>query len=474
MVQARNSINGERASSGSLGTLQSRAPYDGTVIGTAPVSDSEEAFQAVEAASEAFHLWRGSGRAERRELITCIADLVHERAEGLARLLAQEVGKPIKLARGEVARLEVTFRLAAQLMGEQAREELPLDLDPRGKDYRCFVEREPIGVVFGIVPYNWPFNLAAHKLAPAIAAGCTIVLKPSHTAALSTFALSDLVIEAGCPHGVLNTVLCENDVAEQIARDERIAFLSFTGSPKVGWHLKRLVPEKHVALEMGGDASALVFPDADMDWAVERIALGKYGYAGQICIAVQHARVHADVYDEFRARMVEATENTPFGDPLDERTVCGPLIDSDAADKVMQWIQEAEDAGARVLAGGNRVGNVVEPTLMEDVPGACRLASEEVFGPVLTLSRFESDEEAVGQVNASQYGIHCGVFTRDESRIERMFRSLQVSGVIANDYPTLRFDVMPYGGVKRSGFGREGVEYAFEEMTLPKVLLVKK
>jgi acyl-CoA reductase-like NAD-dependent aldehyde dehydrogenase len=388
--------------------------------------------------------------------------------------MALEVGKPIKWARAEVVRLELTFRLAAGLLDDVERVELPLEFDPRGKDYRCLVRREAVGPVFAIVPYNWPFNLAAHKLAPALAAGCTVVLKPSSLAPLSTFALVDAIHDAGVPAGVLNAVLCKNDVAEGVVKDERIAFVSFTGSPRVGWHLKALAPEKHVTLELGGDASVLVFDDSDLDWAVERTALGKYGYAGQICIAVQHARVQAGVYDEFKSRMVAATERTPFGDPLDEETVCGPLIGPEAADKVMEWIQEAEDAGARVLSGGSRIGNVVVPTLIEGVPDRCRLAKEEVFGPVMTLSSFSVEEEAVSQVNASKFGIHCGVFTRNSDRIERLYRSLEVSGVIANDYPTLRFDNMPYGGVKRSGFGREGVQCAFEEMTTPKVLLARR
>jgi acyl-CoA reductase-like NAD-dependent aldehyde dehydrogenase len=472
MVQARYSIGGDRAAAGSLGTVTNRSPYDGTEVGTAPVSGPDEAFRALEAAHGAFTTWRHAPRADRRALLLQIADGVKSRSEDLARLMALEVGKPIAFARAEVARLEVTFRLAAALLERPAREELALDLDQRGKDYRCFVEREPRGVVFGIVPWNWPFNLAAHKLAPAIAAGCTVVLKPSHGAAVSTFALDDVVHEAGCPDGVLNTVLCENEVAEQMAQDPRVAHLSFTGSPKVGWHLKRLVPEKHVSLELGGDASALVFDDADLDWAVKRTALGKYGYAGQICIAIQHARVQAGVYGRFRDAIVAAAEATPYGDPMKEDTVCGPLFTSEAADRVMEWIAEAENAGGRVLAGGNRIGNVIEPTVVEDVPDGCRLAREEVFGPVLTLSRFGTDEEAIAQVNASRFGIQCGAFTADQDRAERLYRSLEVGGVIVNDYPTLRFDTMPYGGVKQSGFGREGVRYAYDEMTVPKTLVV--
>ncbi len=474
MVQSRYLIGSERRTEGSLGSVQIHAPYDGTLVGTAPVSGSDEAERAVVSAVEAFRDWRWAPAEVRQRLLYRTAELVHERAEDLSQLMAREVGKPIVWARAEVVRLELTFRLAGGLLDEPSRIELPLDFDPRGRDYRCFVEREAVGPVFAIVPYNWPYNLAAHKIAPALAAGCSVVLKPSSLAPLSTFALVDVVSDAGAPASVMNALFCSNDVAEGIVRDERIAFVSFTGSPRVGWHLKALVPEKHVSLELGGDASVLVFEDADLDLAVARTAMGKYGYAGQICIAVQHARVHSRVYEEFKSRMIAATEQTPYGDPLDDKTVCGPVISSEAADKVMEWIQEAEDAGATVLAGGNRVGNVIEPTLIENVPDGCRLAKEEVFGPVLTLSSFSSDDEAIARVNASQFGIHCGVFTRGLARIERLYKSLEVSGVIVNDYPTLRFDNMPYGGVKRSGFGREGVRYAYEEMTTPKVLLERR
>ncbi len=425
-------------------------------------------------AVSAFPGWKAASTKDRQRLLARIADLVKERSEALSQLMAREVGKPITWARAEVVRLELTFRLASELLDEPQRVELPLEFDPRGKDYRCFVEREPVGPVFAIVPYNWPYNLSAHKIAPALAAGCTVVLKPSSLAPLSTFALVDLIHDAQIPVGVLSSLLCSNEVAEGIVKDTRVAFVSFTGSPRVGWHLKGLVPEKHVSLELGGDASVLVFDDADLDWAVERMALGKYGYAGQICIAVQHARVHSRVYEEFKSRMIAATEQTPYGDPLDEKTVCGPLISSEAADKVMEWIQEAEDSGATLLAGGSRVGNVIVPTLIENVPDGCRLAKEEVFGSVLTLSSFSNDEEAIARVNASQFGIHCGVFTQDRGRVERLYKSLELSGVIVNDYPNLRFDNMPYGGVKRSGFGREGVRYAFEEMTTPKVLLERR
>lgn len=474
MVETRDLVAGDRRSGGPEGVVEVHAPYDGSLVGTAPLSNQDRAETAIASSVDAFKTWRFAPVEERQALVRKIASLVSEKSESLARLCAIEIGKPITWARAEVKRLELTFKLAADLLDQPQREELSLDFDPRGKDYRCFVVREPVGPVFAIVPYNWPFNLGAHKLAPALAAGCTVILKPSRLSPLSTLALVDLIQEAGCPDGVLNALVCNDQVAESIVKDGRIPIVSFTGSPKVGWHLKNLVPEKRVTLEMGGDASSLIFDDADLDLAVKQTVLGKFGYAGQVCISVQHARVQAGVYDEVKSRLIKATEETATGDPMDEKTVCGPVINADAAERIMEWIDEAEEAGAKILSGGNRVGNLIEPTLIENVPEGCKLAEQEVFGPVLTLSKFDTEEEAFARVNASQFGIHCGIFTKDEDRHWRALQQLEVSGVVANDFPTLRFDNMPYGGVKRSGFGREGVRYTFEEYTTPKVLLQRR
>lgn len=471
MYEARCLIGGKLTGSGTMGQTQVSAPFDGSIVGSAPLNGWEEVDNCITSAAQSFESWRFSPRTERQGLLCAVAAAVTDRSEELSLLMAQEVGKPITWARAEVVRLALTFKLAADLLDEPAREELSLDFDPRGSDYRCFVERFPIGPVLAIVPYNWPFNLAAHKIAPALAAGCTVVLKPSPLAPLSSFALAELIHDAGCPSGVLNAVNCDVESSERAVKDKRIKMVSFTGSETVGWHIKSLVPEKPVVLELGGDASTLVFDDADLSLAVSRTALGAYGYAGQVCIAVQHVRVQAGVYDAFRTKMIEATESMVCGDPLEEPTVCGPLINSDAADRVMSWIDEAESVGATVLAGGNRIGNVVEPTLVEDVPDGCKLATEEVFGPVLTLSKFSDADEAFAKVNASRFGIHCGVFTSSDETAERAFRELEVGGVIINDFPTLRFDNMPYGGVKRSGVGREGVRHAFEELTTTRVLL---
>lgn len=457
----------------SIGKQVVRNPYDGAMVGTAAEGDLPELRAAIEAAHEAFGTWRKSPRHLRRAVLRGSAELVRQRKQELSELLALEVGKPITWSQAEVDRLALTFDLSADLLSTYGFESLPVDFDPRGEGHRLSVERVPIGVVFAMTPYNWPYNLAAHKIGPALAAGNTLVLKVSPLAPLSGLALARLVHEAGCPAGVLNAWNGPTRVVEKLIDHPSIAMLSFTGSAKVGWALKQRLHDRKVLLELGGNASAIVEPDADLDWACKRIVAGGYGYAGQVCIAVQHVLVHESVYEQFEKRMVRGTEECPTGDPLLPSTICGPLISEEAAEKVQSFVDEAVSAGARVLAGGFRKGTLVQPTLLADVPNNVRLANEEVFGPVLTIAPYDSIDQAIERVNRSCYGIHAGLFTHDTRTIEQAFQDLEVGGLIVNDYPTLRFDNMPYGGVKRSGFGREGVRYAMDEMTEPKALLVR-
>jgi len=430
--------------------------------------------EAIAAASRAFPAWSRTTRAERRELLMRVASMVETQLDVLAEEMAREIAKPIVWARAEVTRLAVTFRLAAELLDARAREELSLERDARGRDYCCEVERFGVGVVLAIVPYNWPYNLAAHKLAPALAAGDTVVLKLSPLAYRSTMALVRLIQEAGLPPGVLNALGGSPEVSERAVADPRIALVSFTGSEAVGFRVREVAGGRPVILELGGDASALVFADADLGFAATRIATSAYGYAGQVCISAQHARVEASALDSFREALIAETRALPVGDPLDPKTVCGPMIDEHAAIRALDWIDEAVALGARLLVGGTREGRLVYPTLLEGVPPLAKLAHEEAFAPVLTLSSFASAEEAFAAVNASRFGLHASVFTRDQVLVERAFRELEVGGVIWNDHPSMRFDVMPYGGVKRSGMGREGLRYAYEAMSTPKVLLGRR
>ena len=447
-----------------------RAPWGGAIVGVAAEGGFDELRGCVDAATAAFSEWRWSSRLQRQRLLRRVAMLARDRSEELALLLCREVGKPIALARGEVARLAVTFDLAADLLATWGLEARPADLDDRGANTRILVNRVPHGVVFGIVPYNWPFNLAAHKVAPALAAGNTVVLKASPLAPLCALALGRLVHEAGCPPGVLNVWNGATEDADRILDDPRIAMLSFTGSERIGWALKRRLWDRPVTLELGGDARAIVMPDADLERAARLIALGGYGYAGQICISAQHVLVHRSVYAEFRERLARETRDLPTGDPEDEATVCGPMITVEAAERARQTIA---DSGATLVAGGGGEGALMRPMLLEDVPEGCALATEEIFAPVLTLSPFDTLEEAAARTNASRFGIHAGVFTRDLAVAEAAYRLLDVGGVVVNDSPSLRFDAMPYGGVRRSGFGREGVREAMDEMTLPKTLVLR-
>lgn len=448
-------------------------PFDGSTVGVAAEGGRQELLGCIEAAHEAFGSWRNSPRHARQKLLRDIAGKVRERANELSDILTREVGKPISWSRGEVSRLALTFDYAADLLSTWGVAQLPVDMDPRGEGYRCFVDRFPVGVVFCITPYNWPYNLAAHKIAPALATGNTVVLKPSPQSSISTLTMARLIHEAGCPPGVVNAWNGDTPLVAEALHDPRVKIVSFTGSEAVGWQIKEATPGKKVSLELGGDASAVVMPDADLDWAVKRIVSGGYGYAGQVCISIQHVLIHRSVYEEAVDKLTKATDACPTGDPKLEDTVCGPLISESAVRRVTQWVDEARSAEAKVLAGGGVEGNVMRPTLLEAVPDGTKLSTEEVFGPVLTVRPFDDLDEAIERVDRSRFGIHCGIFTQNIRWAEDAYRRLDVGAVIVDDYPTLRFDNMPYGGQRRSGFGREGLAYAMDEYTEPKAMVVR-
>jgi acyl-CoA reductase-like NAD-dependent aldehyde dehydrogenase len=450
-----------------------RAPYGGHVVGSAAEGGWEELEACISSAHQAFQTWKTSPRGERQKLLRRIAATVRERSEELTDLLTNEIAKPVTWSKGEVDRLALTFDYAADLVSTYGFESIPLDVDPRGKGYRCTVERFPFGPIFCMAPYNWPFNLTAHKVAPALATGNTVVIKTSPLAPLCTLQLARLIHECGAPPGVINAWNGPDTHVSKALADPRIKMLSFTGSAKVGWMLKAQVPDRKVLVELGGDAMAIVCEDADLDWTTQRLIAGGYGYAGQICISVQHVLAQKAIYEQLKDRLIKATKNCPTGDPSDPKTVCGPLISEAAAQKVMAMVNEAVQAGAKILAGGDLQGNLLQPTLIETVPETTALAKEEVFGPVLTLTSFDTLDQAIQRVNRSQYGIQAGIFTINQDQANKAYREIDTGGVIVNDYPTLRFDNMPYGGVKRSGFGREGVRYAMDEMTEPKTLVVR-
>jgi len=449
------------------------SPWDRREVGTAAVAGPSDVEAALDAAVKAFVPWRRDPIRERRALLHRIAQLLRDQSEPFSRLLVDEIGKPITLARGEVQRAALTFDLAADELTRPTGETLPADYDARGDNVTVRTGRFPVGVVLCITPYNWPFNLAAHKVAAALAAGNTVVVKAPTLAPLCGLALGHILDEAGCPPGVANILHCSNELAEEMVKDTRVSLVSFTGSERVGRHIQAAVPHKPVLLELGGDAYVLVGTDADLASAAKKTALSAYGYAGQVCISTQHVRCHESVFADFRDILVRECEETVTGDPGEEATVCGPLINSASADRVLEWIDEAESGGATVLAGGHRSGNTVWPTLLADVPPGVKVSTEEVFGPVATLAPFESWSEAFAMVNASRFGLQAGVFTSNIDVAEAAFQCLEVGGVVVNDSPSLRFDNMPYGGDKVSGNTREGLRYAIDAMTRRRVQVMR-
>jgi glyceraldehyde-3-phosphate dehydrogenase (NADP+) len=449
-----------------------RNPYSGDTVGRIPWAGEKELEDAIRAAQVAYGTTAGLSRPRRVEILHAIAAGIAARREEIARLIACESGKPLKLADGEVARAITTFTLAAEEAKRFTGEMLPVDIEDRTAGYFSVTLRVPIGPIAAIAPFNFPLNLVAHKVAPCLATGNTMVLKPAPQAPLSALVLGEIVTAAGAPPGSLNIVHLEVPLAERLVRDERLKMLTFTGSADVGWRLKAAAGKKKVLLELGGNAGAIVHRDADIGWAAERCAAGGFGHAGQICVKVQRIYVHDDVYDGFLGAFLRRVQELHVGDPVDPGTDVGPLIDERSAIRVDDWVEEARTGGAAILCGGKRHGAFYEPTVIAGATSDMRVKREEVFGPVVTVDRYRDFAQAVGAVNESRYGLQAGVFTHDLRLAWQALRDLEVGGVIVNDYPTLRVDNYPYGGVKDSGFGREGVRYAMEAMTEIRTLVL--
>ena len=411
---------------------------------------------------------------KRRDVLEHCVRRFGERSEELALALCIEAGKPIRDARGEVARLIDTFRIAA---GEATRvegETVELQVSERSRGYRGLVKRVPIGVCSFITPFNFPLNLVAHKVAPAIAAGCPFVLKPAAKTPVGALIIGEILAETDLPRGAFSILACSNEDAAALTEDERIALLSFTGG-LVGWELKARAGRKKVTLELGGNAACIVDadPGAPLDHVVDRLVFGAYYQSGQRCISVQHVLVHRDLYEKLRKKLKARVAGLAMGDPRDEKTFIGPVIDEAAAKRIESWIEAARRGGARRLAGGPRKGNMLPATLMEKVPRDSDLYRQEAFGPVACLQPFDDFESALDTVNGSDFGLQAGVFTADLAHAMRAWDRLEVGGVVVGDAPSFRVDNMPYGGVKQSGLGREGVKYAIEDMTEPRLLVIR-
>jgi acyl-CoA reductase-like NAD-dependent aldehyde dehydrogenase len=450
-------------------------PWTGDEIARVVQADASRAEEAASASLRAFDKTRSMPSFERKAVLSRVARELEARADALAELLARESGKPIALARAEVARAVSTFTLGAEEATRLGGELMPLDITPAARGYQGMWTRVPAGPVVAISPFNFPLNLVAHKVAPALACGASILLKPPPQAPLSSLALAEIVRSAGAPDDSLQVVPCEVDVAERLVKDDRFATLSFTGSAKVGWHLKGIAGKKRVLLELGGNAAAIVHEDAPLPFAAERIVGAAFGYAGQVCIKVQRLVVHRAVADAFLGDLLACTKRIAPSSPLDSATVLGPMIDEANAVRVDAWVAEAIAAGARPLLRGARSGNRLAPTVLEiDGDGrGMKVVDEEVFGPVLTVQRYDTWDEALRLADATRYGLQAGIFTDSSTRIREAFDRMHVGGLIVNDVPTFRVDSMPYGGTRDSGLGREGVRFAIEEMTERKLLVVR-
>jgi acyl-CoA reductase-like NAD-dependent aldehyde dehydrogenase len=453
------------------GTLDVKSPYDGAVVGTIGVPTDRDVEDAVVAAVDTFKESRHLPTYARAEALMHVSRRIAERLDEFAEGVAREGGKPLKWATVEVTRAVSTFRWAAEECRRFGGEFLPLDTEQSLGSRAGIVRRFPFGPILGISPFNFPVNLVAHKIAPALAVGAPIVLKPAGVTPLGALMLAELFDETELPKGMLSVLPIFSDRAQKLVEDRRFKKLSFTGSG-IGWKLKGLDPHKHATLELGGNAGVIVHSDADLDHAATRVAVGGFYQAGQSCIAVQRVFVQSEVYDDFLSRLVKQVESLKVGDPMDPNVDVGPVIDAGAAERIEEWVKEAVEQGAKILTGGTREGSVIQPTVLVDVTADMRVCKEEVFGPVIAVEPYQTYEEAIAKVNDSLYGLQAGVFTSSIDRAMLAHRDIEVGGVIVNDVSAFRADQMPYGGSKESGYGREGLRYAMEEMTEPRIMVL--
>lgn len=447
--------------------------YTGECATRVALADAEIIDKAIAAAEDAQPAMTALAPYQRQAILEHCVKRFTERADELAKALCIEAGKPINDAKGEVTRLIDTFKIAAEESVRINGEVVNLEISARAKGYQGMTKKVPIGPCSFISPFNFPLNLAAHKVAPAIAAGCTFVLKPASYTPIGALIIGEVLAETDLPKGAFSILPCNRDGADLFTTDERLKLLSFTGSPDVGWALKAKAGKKPVVLELGGNAACVVDEDADINDAIERIIIGAYYQSGQSCISVQRLLVHRSIYDEFKQAYVDKVSNLVAGDPASEDTFIGPMISESEAERLHNWIERAKEEGGTILCGGKRKGAMLEATVMENVPKACDASAEEAFGPLSVLYPFDHFDEALEEVNNSRYGLQAGVFTRDIYKAHQAWNSLEVGGVVIGDVPSWRVDNMPYGGVKDSGLGREGIKYAIEDMTETRLMVIR-
>lgn len=448
------------------------SPYDHSLVGTTYHPTATHAEAAVRAAQRAFEITRKTASHERQRILRDISEGIRGGREEFARLIALEAGKPIKTARAEVDRSVFTFAVAAEEATRIGGEWLPLDWQASTTGHAAIVRRFPLGPILAITPFNFPLNLVAHKVGPAIAAGCTVLLKPASQTPLTALRLAQVIEKAGLPAGALNVMPLVSDEAERLVSDDRLKLLTFTGSGTIGWSLKQKAGKKKVTLELGGNAGVIVHSDADVEDAARRCVQGGFSYAGQSCISVQRVFVHRGIEGRFLESFVFGAKKLKVGDPLDESTDVGPMINEEAVRRIAAWVDEAVQSGAKVLTGGKGKGSLFEPTILTNTAPDMKVNCLEAFAPVVVIEPYDNFSEAIRRVNDSPYGLQAGVFTRDAKLLFEAFEGLDVGGVIAGDVSSFRIDHMPYGGVKESGMGREGLRYAIEEMTEPRILVL--
>jgi acyl-CoA reductase-like NAD-dependent aldehyde dehydrogenase len=454
--------------------LEVRSPWDQGLIGKVTIATRADAREAVNHAVASLRRTRAMPRWKRREILEDIAAALIEQKDRFAKLIVAEAGKPLRLARAEVDRAVLTFKTAAEEAARLGGESIPLDLTEGNENRWGLVQRFPVGPVLAITPFNFPLNLVAHKVAPAIAAGCPILIKPSPQTPFTALALGEVILKAGWPQEALAVLTLSNaDTAWLAEKEDRIKLVSFTGSAKVGWELKTHSGRKRMLLELGGNAALMVHSDyRDLDAAAERTAHAAFGYAGQSCISVQRVFVDKNIFQTFLWKLVEIAGKLVSGDPANEATEVGPLIRLSEAERVETWIKEAVAGGARLISGGERNGSMITPAILTGTKSGMKIRDEEAFGPIVVVEPYLDFEEALAEVNHSRFGLQAGLLTRDAGRILTAYRELEVGALIVGDTPAWRLDPMPYGGVKDSGLGREGIRSAIEEMTEPRMLVM--
>ncbi|MDT8375973.1 MAG: aldehyde dehydrogenase family protein [Mariprofundaceae bacterium] len=470
-------LNGE-ARQGMSAVLDVTSPYDGMLVGTVSVAGRRQVREALAGSEKAYKQLKVMSRYQRAELLFKVVERLNDARTELVDALILEGGKPRMFAEQEFERTITTFSWAAEEAKRFCGEQIPLDGMARGEGYEGYTRREPIGTIAAITPFNFPLNLVAHKVAPALATGNPVLLKPASATPISALILARIISEAGFPAGSVNAMPIRHQDIPLLLKSDSIRMLSFTGSPETGWALKQLAKKQRVVLELGGNSGSFVDQNADLDRAARQLALGGFAHAGQSCIAVQRIYVHKKVYEPFLKKLIENTQATKAGNPQDGDTITGPVITPESADRIIAWIGEAVTSGANIACGGERLkpgrGLVIQPTVLTEVKDSMLVCCKEIFGPVVTVAPVEDAQEAIRRINRSEYGLQAAVFSHDLRTIQHAIEALEVGGVVINDFPTYRVDHMPYGGTKNSGLGREGIRSAMLEMTGEKMVITRK